>query len=151
MICTCCGERSALRDVGLCRTCASVQERADRRERPDYYHARTKAAQIDLGDVHAAKAAWAAWASRMDSPADTEHDDIGRRVVASLDGVRFHAGVIVAVARGSSLPGRERKRAITAYWVWLLKPPEELVVPMLRFDLDGVEIIRRERVAEVGA
>lgn len=151
MICQTCRERFAVAGTGLCRTCAAAEERADRRARPDYYHARSMALRIDVHDVRRAGEVWAGRPASMGARADIDHAHVGVRCVATLDGVRWSAGVIVAVERGGEHPGRVYRPEATAFWVWLLKPPAELAFPVLRFERDGVEVVRRERVIEVEA
>lgn len=149
MICPHCCKREALRNVGLCRSCASAQERADRRERPSYYHARSLALRIDTHDVRRAGEVWAKRPARIGPEADSHHALIDTRCVATLDGVRWSAGVIVAVERGAGQAGRAYRPEATAFWVWLLKPHDELAFPALRFEREMVEVVRRERIAEV--
>jgi len=143
--CQRCNERFAVSGTGLCRSCAAALERIDRRARPDYYHALSMAKRIDVHDVRRAGEVWAAWPGWQKYPAREDHVQVGARCVATLDGVRWFAGVIVAVEREPERPGQVYRPRLTAYWVWLVKPSDELIVPVLRFEKDGVEIVRRER------
>jgi len=135
--CTRCYERAAVNGTGLCRACAAALERIDRRARPDYYHALSLAKRIDIHDVRKAGEVWAAWPGWQKYPASENHVQVGARCVATLDGVRYLAGVIVGAID-------------SAAWVWLLDPPRdwELHVPIVRAAIEGVEIVERRNHAQ---
>lgn len=134
--CTRCYERAAVSGTDLCRACAAAEERADRRARPGYYHARTRAGQIDAGDYATAAHAWNAW-SLQTGIVTEPRSIVGSPCVATLDGVRYLAGVIVGAID-------------SAAWVWLLDPPRdwELHVPIVRAAIEGVEIVERRNHAQ---
>lgn len=143
--CSRCYERAAVNGTGLCRACAAALERIDRRARPDYYHAVSAAKRIDIYDIRQACWVWSHRPASLGARSDTEHVQVEARCVATLDGVRWFAGVIVAVERAPEQPGLTYRPRLAAYWVWLVKPPEDLIVPVLRFERGRVEIVRLER------